>query len=168
LNPIRLAFLSLILSQESNVSVKRKMTRYILAGFAAAFLVVAFWPVSSPANPRWEVCVVDQAGNPVQGLNVLMTWEGNSESGENTEENLLTDQNGDVVFAPRNVKIAAWGPILAKIFSHDLYHSSLGPYVAVSAFGQDAKGNKVVSGFAYWDGNSPNMQSRLIVNASPY
>jgi hypothetical protein len=148
--------------------VKRKLALYILVGFAAAFLVVAFWPVSSLANPRWVVCVVDHAGKPVQGLNVLMTWEGNPESGENTEQNLVTDQHGDVVFAPRNVKIAAWIPILAKIFPRVLYHSGFGSYIAVSAFGQDAKGNKVVSGFAYWDGNSPNMQSRLIVNASPY
>jgi hypothetical protein len=144
------------------------MTRYISAGFAAAFLLVAFWPVSSPANPRWEVYVVDQAGKPARGLHVLMTWEGNSENGENTEQTLLTDQNGYAVFASRNVKIAAWITIAAKIFPHALLPSNFGPLAAVSAFGEDAKGNKVASDFAYWDGNSPNMQSRLIVNASPY
>jgi hypothetical protein len=148
--------------------MKRKMTRYISAGFAAAFFLAAFWPVSSPVNPRWEVYVVDQAGKPVLDLHVLMTWEGNSESGENKEQTLLTDQNGYAVFASRNVKIAAWITIAAKIFPHALHRSNFGPFAAVSAFGQDAKGNKVVSDVAYWDGNSPNMQSRLIASVSPY
>jgi hypothetical protein len=148
--------------------VNRKLTRYILPSFAAAFFLVAFWPVSSPSSPRWEVCVVDHAGKPVQGLNVLMTWEGISEGGENTERNLLTDQNGYVVFDRRNVRMAAWNAILAKILPQGLSRSNFGPLAAVSAFGQDAKGNKVVSDVSYWDGNSPNIHSRLIVNASPY
>lgn len=94
-----------------------------------------------------------------------MSWEGNSESGETTEQILLTDQNGRVVFAERNVRKAAWFVILAKRFPFAFYESSLGPYV--TAFGQDAKGNKVSSDFAYWDGKSPNVHSQLIVSPSP-
>jgi hypothetical protein len=143
--------------------MKRKF-RYILAGFAAAFFLVAFWPVSSPASPRWEVWVVDQAGHPVQGLTVLMSRGDSSESGENTEQNLLTDQNGYAAFAARNVTISALAAILTKMSPS---------FATVSAFGQDAKGNnakgnKVVSDFAYWHENPLNMQSRLIVNASRY
>jgi len=41
---------------------------YIFASFDAAILLVAFWPESSPANPRWEVCAVDPAGNPAEDL----------------------------------------------------------------------------------------------------
>ena len=148
--------------------MKRKSTRYVLAGFAAAFLLVAFWPVPSPVNPRWEVFVVDQAGKPVQGLHVLMTWESDSEGRENTQQTLLADKNGYAVFASRNVKIAAWSAIAAKIFPHVLHASNFGPLAAVSAFGQDAKGNNVISDFAYWDGGAANIRSRLTVNASPY
>ena len=57
----------------------------------AAFLA---WPTTTPESPEWEVWVVDQAGQPIEGMTVRMTYQNYSAEIESHPDDRTTDAKG--------------------------------------------------------------------------
>jgi hypothetical protein len=113
--------------------MNRNLIYYAGFGLLAAVLLVALWPTFSLVTPRWEVRVVDEAGDPVKGLAVGMDWM-NTSADEYHLEMQLTDQNGYVVFPAHTVKTSALRRIANLVISAQyLYHGNFGPSAAVHA-----------------------------------
>ncbi len=83
--------------------------RLRLALCAAAILFSFTKPALAETlvSPRWDVWVVDEAGQPVAGINVTLIREDYSCEAVDHSETLFTDAQGHVQFRPRYLK---WSP----------------------------------------------------------
>ena len=62
--------------------------------------IFLFYPVETSSVPEWKLQVVDSENNSIPDLKIRQTW---NISGEQNEEDLVTDENGFVTF-PKRVK----------------------------------------------------------------
>jgi hypothetical protein len=149
----------------------RNLTRYIVAGLAAAILLAALWPISSPATPLWKIWVVDESGHPVEGALVSLSWQNYSAEDEGHEQDLRTDQNGYVAFPPKTLEASVLRRMIQTIVSATAgVHASFGPHAYVDAFGADGLAGEAVSGkyVTDWTGAPPEMQSRIVLKPRPH
>jgi hypothetical protein len=140
------------------------MTALSLAALAT-FLV---WPTTTAQCPLWEVWVVDQSGQPLQGMTVRLTYQNYSAENQSHSEDLQTDAKGHVVFQPRYLRVRRAQRILATLRSAMAgVHAGFGPHAFVFTFGKGLEGSAVSYGYITdWTG-APSCMSSTIVAAKP-
>jgi len=140
--------------------------RGLLLGAAAAVLILALYPIPSPATPRWEVWVVDEKGNPVEGALVRLDWQNYSAETTDHEESLYSDENGHVLFPARTLRACFLRRAVGTAFAATGgVHASFGPHAFVIAFGQGRSTGVAVSdgNVTDWTGTPFQMQSRIVL-----
>ena len=138
----------------------------VAALILCAVALVLFWPTPYLASPRWDVVVVDGAGQPLEGMSVRLSFQNYSAEGTSHEITFTTDKSGHAVFEPQRRR--------ATLIQRSYYtassamagvHASFGPHAGVFAFGNGLEGDAVAGGYVVdWRGSPASMQSRIVVS----
>ncbi len=141
-----------------------KRHKYSTVLSLAALGVFLAWPVTTAQCPMWEVWVVDQSGQPLQGMTVRLTYQNYSAESEEHSEDLQTDAKGYVFFQPQSLKVLRVQRALAIARSAMAgVHASFGPHAWVWTFGKGLEGVAVNDGHVTdWTGAPPRMVSRVV------
>jgi len=136
----------------------------VVASVAAALCGASALPMQYLAAPRWSVRVVNEAGEPIEGMTVRMTWENYSVEDAGHEKDLVSDRNGAVIFPSERSSAS----LLRRLFysglsSMALAHASYGPHATVFTFGQNRKGDAIANGIVVnWNGSPAEMRSEIV------
>jgi hypothetical protein len=129
----------------------------------AVALLSGLYPVRYLAAPRWEVWVVDEAGLPLSGVNVRLSYENYSAESESHEITLATDSKGHVLFPDQHGSAF----LIQKVF-HTLgaalggAHASFGQHAYVFVFGRGYEGTAVSGEYVTdWSGSPAEMDSKI-------
>jgi hypothetical protein len=142
--------------------------RYILfsalAASTVAIIVAARWPVTTLETPRWEVWVVDESGQPLEGMTVAMTYQNYSAESEGHIEELHTHTAGHVVFPARTIRVSPLNRVIAIARAAQAgVHASFGPHASVFAFGRGREGSAVDGRYVVvWTGKPDELKSRIV------
>lgn len=130
-----------------------------------AGLVVA--PFGSIHCPMWQVIVVDEAGSPVSGITVRMSYQTYSAEDKSHEVDKITDEHGQASFEAHTLQASLIRRCYYSVLSARAgVHASFGPNASVFAFGKGVEGFDVDprSGvLVSWTGTPNQMQSRIVV-----
>jgi hypothetical protein len=122
-------------------------------------------PIRTVEAPLWTVCVVDETNKPAVDVTVREGYRNYSAEFRDSEQDLVTDQHGCVVFPAKTL----WAPLIqrgAAIVSsaNGGVHASFGRHVYVFAFADGREGNANKNGFVEdWTGSPATNQSRIIL-----
>ena len=127
--------------------------RRVLLIIVALALLLSFIPFKSLNCPDWDVWVVDQAGQPVAGMTVRLSYRNYSAEDISHEADQITDQRGHASFGAQMLS-ATVARRFATIFTSALagVHASFGPHASVFAFGKGLEGFDV------------DLQKNIVVN----
>lgn len=131
----------------------------------AALVVFLVWPTASLQCPLWEVWVVDQSGQAIQGMTVRLTYQNYSAESESHSDDLRTDANGYVLFPPQRLRASRVqrAYVTARSAVQGV-HASFGPHAWVRALGKGLEGDAVTDGhITDWTGTPPRMVSKVVV-----
>lgn len=137
----------------------------ILAVIAVGGLLISLpIPSKSLDAPTWDVWIVDQAGNPVTGINVRESYRNYSAENDGHEETQVTDLSGHVHFEAKTLRSSLLMRVLVTLASTTAgVHASFGPNAWVFAFGNGLEGNDVRNGYVYdWTGSPAKVTSRIV------
>lgn len=141
----------------------KRATMLKLAAWAL-LLVGTSYPVSYTAAPAWEVLVVDEAGAPIEGMTVRLSYQNYSTESKGHELDAISDSRGRVQFAMRRAR-ASFGRYLAySVWSATMgVHASFGRHAYVFVFGQGREGDATTGeALTEWTGTPDEMKSRII------
>jgi hypothetical protein len=121
-------------------------------------------PVPYLACPTWDVWVIDENGQPVQGVTVRLVYQNYSVEPGSHEEDRVTNQSGYAAFPHRESSAS----MLRRCFYTALsatagVHASFGRHAWVFAFGKGVHGS-ATSGqiVTNWTGSPDHMESRIV------
>jgi hypothetical protein len=128
--------------------------------FGCVCLVI---PLRTVEAPVWEVSVVDPSGNPVSGVNVRETYKNYSAVGEEGEQDLITNEQGEVIFPEKKGQMSLFGKVIGVASSMTGgVHASFGRHAHVFAFGK-CEGGSVKNGYVEdWSGYSAKNRSTIV------
>jgi hypothetical protein len=137
--------------------------------FILSCIFAALIPLRTVQAPKWDVQVLDKAGNPATGISVRESYQNYSAELTGHEETEITDINGQVHFDAKTLRASALNRFVAVI--HSLMggvHASFGQHAFVFAFGHGVEGSWVDSrGYVGdWTGSPSSMSTRIIVHPS--
>jgi hypothetical protein len=143
---------------------RRYIFFWAFAAFTGAAIVAGWWQVTTLETPQWEVWVVDENGQPLEGMRVLMTYHNFSAESEGHSDELYTDATGHVVFPSRTIAVSPLNRVLAIMRSaQGGVHASFGPHASVFAFGRGREGYAVSLGMITdWTGKPYHETSRIV------
>jgi hypothetical protein len=143
---------------------KRKNLFLIIFVWLVALIMFLAWPTTTAQSPFWEVRVVNEAGQPIEGMTVTLTYQNYSAEPEGHSEQKQTDAGGYVVFSPRSLKASRWRRIVTTLQSATAgVHASFGPHAWVMAYGNGLDGIAVSNGYVTdWTGAPSRMASRIV------
>jgi len=149
---------------EKNERIRRRK-RLRNSIIVIALLVVAFWPVRYLASPRWEVRVENERGQPLAGMNVVLSYKNYSVENNSHEIIYQTDENGRVVFSKQIGKANAASLVLYTLEESLLFvHGSFGRHASVWANGNGLEGDDVFDHeLVDWTGSPDSMRSVIVV-----
>ncbi len=137
----------------------------IIALFGAMLIALSLIPIPYLASPAWDVSVVDETGQPVEGITVRLSYQNYSAERRSHEEDRITNERGIATFQRRESSAS----ILQRLYSTGLsaaagVHASFGRHAWVFAFGHGLEGT-ATSGQSVtdWTGNPDHMESRIEV-----
>lgn len=136
---------------------------------ATVLTVALLWPIPYTAAPAWEVCVVDEAGEPIKGMKVRLSYQNYSTESNGHELDAITNSQGRVYFPLQESAASIGRYIIYSVWSATTgVHASLGRHAGVFTFGQGrdgvaATGNVVVD----WTGSPREMKSRIVAKLRP-
>lgn len=138
--------------------------RYIAVLSLAALVAFFAWPTATAQCPMWEVWVVDESGQPLQGMTVRLTYQNYSAESESHSEDLQTDTKGYVLFHPQSLRVPRVQRVLAIVRSAMAgVHASFGPHAWVWTFGKGLEGVAVNDGHVTdRTGAPPRMASKVV------
>lgn len=150
-------------SAASGSTPRNRKVLFLLILLIALVLVLA-WPTTTVESPFWEVWVVNEAGQPLDGMTVTLTYQNYSAESEGHSEQKQTDAGGYVVFSPRSLKASRWRRIVTTLQSAGAgVHASFGPHAWVMAHGNGLDGMAVSNGYVTdWTGAPARMASRIV------
>lgn len=142
--------------------------RFALGAAALLFSFSKPTLAETTVSPRWDVWVVDEAGQPVVGINVTLVREDYSCESVDHSETLFTDAQGHVQFRPRYMK---WSPFKCAYYTAGALmpftHHEHGRHASVTAgdpngalFGKavDKDGHPID-----WTGSPDQLKTHMIV-----
>jgi hypothetical protein len=135
--------------------------------YCSIFLgVVGFTPIKTLQAPQWKVRVVDESNMPVADVTVRESYQNYSAQLRGNEQDLVTDQQGYVIFPAKTL----WSPIIVRIVvtlwsaMTGGVHASFGPHAYVFAFGDGVEGSANKNGYTEdWTGSPSMNESRIIL-----
>ena len=133
-------------------------------------VVAAAIPFPSLCAPAWDVWVVGEDGQPVQGMTVRESYQDYSAQSNGSEEDQETDNQGHVKFSAK-VLWASTFKRLVVIASEltRLVHASFGPHAYVFAFGRGLEGYATNGNYVLdWTGSPSSMQIRILVRSTEH
>jgi hypothetical protein len=141
---------------------KRKVLFLII--FLTAMVLILAWPVATVQSPFWEVWVVNEAGQPLKGITVTLSYQNYSAESEGHLERKQTDAGGYVVFSQRTLKASRLRRIVTTLESARAgVHASFGPHAGVWADGNGWRGYAVSNGYLTdWTGAPPRVSSTIV------
>jgi hypothetical protein len=141
-----------------------KRHKYISALSLTGLVVFLSWPITTTQCPMWEVWVVNQSGQPLQGMTVRLGYQNYSAESEAHSEDLQTDVNGYVFFHPQSLRVLRVQRALAIARSAMAgAHASFGPHAWVWTFGKGLEGVADDDGHVTdWTGAPPRMASKIL------
>jgi hypothetical protein len=134
----------------------------IVIGVVIVLLIIPFQVVHAP---EWEVLVVDSFGKPVSGVTVRESYKDYSSSQSGGEQDLITNENGKVIFPKKIESISGFGRLggVASSLAEGV-HASFGRHAFVFAFGK-CEGDSVKNGYVEdWTGYPSHNSSTIICN----
>jgi hypothetical protein len=142
---------------------------YIAVLSIAALVVFLAWPTTTAQCPMWEVWVVDESGQPLQGMTVRLTYQNYSAELESHSEDLQTDAKGYVFFHARSLRVPrVQRALVTALSATGGVHASFGPHAWVWTFGKGLEGNAVNDGhITDWTGTPPRMASKIVATPRP-
>ncbi len=148
--------------------VSRTKRRAGTVAVTAVMAIIALWPTGYLASPRWEVWVVTQDGQPIQGINVRLVYQNYSAEGRSHEITLMADESGHVLFPPQYERASIIQRVFYAISSaQGGVHASFGRHAYVFAFGGGYEGDAVTGKYvADWRGDPESVQSRIVAKPS--
>ena len=134
----------------------------------AALAASGFVPISYLGAPIWVVLVVDERGQPLEGITVRLTYQNYSAEPMDHRQDLITDSRGLVEFPSHagscSIAQYVWYTILAARAG---IHASFGRHASVFAFGQGREGSAVDNGvLTDWTGSPGQMESWITAGRS--
>ena len=113
--------------------------RVLIAGAVLAAMLI---PIPYQASPEWTVTVTDEAGRPLSGMQVSLSYENYATESTSHEINLITGDDGRVNF-PANMGFA---PLLSRCYftarsASAVAHASFGSSAFVTVFGDNREGS---------------------------
>lgn len=143
---------------------KRKNLFLIIIISLVALITFLAWPTITAQSPFWEVWVVNEAGQPLEGMTVTLTYQNYSGESEGHLERRQTDANGYVVFPQRSLKASRLRRIVTTLESAEAgVHASFGPHADVWADGNGLTGYAVSNGYVTdWTGVPLRMSSKIV------
>ena len=138
-----------------------------IALVGVALIGLSLIPIPYLASPAWEVSVVDDTGQPVQGVTVRLSYQNYSAERHSHEENRTTDERGQATF-PRWESSAS---LLELCYYSGLsaragVHASFGRHAGVFVFGHGLDGTATSGRFVTdWTGSPDHMESRIVLTA---
>src|SRR5258708_37053991 len=96
---------------------KRRNLFLFLIIFVSLVALIMFlaWPTTTAQSPFWEVWVVNEAGQPIEGMTVTLHYQNYSAEPEGHSEQKQTDAGGHFCFPPPISKTHRWAPICTTI-----------------------------------------------------
>jgi hypothetical protein len=151
-------------SQVALGTTSRKRKIFFLLMSLLALIIFLAWPSTTAQSPLWEVWVVNEAGQPLQGITVTLICHNYSAEQEGHSEQKQTDASGYAVFSPRSLKVTRFRRLITTIESAGAgVHASFGPHAHVWANGNGLTGDAVSNGYVTdWTGSPPRMSSTII------
>jgi hypothetical protein len=148
----------------TNLLTRKNFISIIVISLVALIAFLA-WPTTTAQSPFWEVWVVNEAGQPVEGMTVTLTYHNYSAEPEGHSEQKQTGADGYVVFSPRSLKASRWRRMATTLQSAGAgVHASFGPHAWVMASGNRLEGIAESNGYVTdWKGAPPRMNSRIVV-----
>ena len=127
-------------------------------------VILSLFPFPYLAAPRWSVRVVDETGQPLAGMTVRLSWENYSVENTSHEQDLESDQNGNVVFPPHRSSAMLSSRVFYTVLSSmALAHASYGPHASAFAFGKGREGDIVDRDIVVdWNGTPDEMHSQIV------
>jgi hypothetical protein len=145
---------------------KRGRTAAFVVGLLIFFL--AFVPFPSLRAPDWDVWVIDERGDPLQGITVRESYRDYSAEFQGGEEDLKTDNQGHVRFPAKTLRASSVQRLMVIASSAaDGVHAGFGPHDYVFAFGNGLQGADVGHGVVVdWTGSPAVMESHIVMRPS--
>jgi hypothetical protein len=142
--------------------LKRKV--FFITILLIAVALILAWPITTIQSPLWEVWVVNDAGQPLVGMTVTLSYQNYSAESEGHLEQKQTDAAGHVVFSQRSLKASLLRRISTTVESAGAgVHSSFGPHAHVWADGNGLTGYAVSNRYVTdWTGAPPRMSSTIV------
>jgi hypothetical protein len=141
-----------------------RIIKRLVLGLCVAGLLIGLIPMRYLAAPQWDVWVKNEAGSPLPGLDVRLSYENYSAESESHEITLVTDQAGHVAFQPQfrtasllqRAFYTAWSSLAGV-------HASFGNHAFVFVFGGDYEGDALTGHYVTdWTGLPPRMTSTIV------
>jgi hypothetical protein len=123
-----------------------KRTRLLLICVALLSMILAsIYPVETTVVPAWTLNVVNEDGNIVAGALVREHWKHYSIESTSHEQDLRTDQDGQVTFPARTIRASLLSRILGPIVNRftEGVHAGVGPHAYVVALDKGSEGEAV-------------------------
>lgn len=143
----------------------RPMTRIQKAAVAAALLLaILLVPIPYLAAPEWRVRVTDEAGAPLAGMRVRLSYQNYSVENEAHVIEQISDANGTASFPV----VYSSASLLGRIYftsrsAAALAHGSFGPHDWVTVFGQGRVGYADSNGsILNWTGKPEHVNSTIV------
>lgn len=132
---------------------------------ATTILLVLLIPIPYLASPEWTIVVRDEAGHPLEGMLLRLSYQNYSVEGADHESELYTDPDGTATFPAHRSS----APLLRRCYytvrtAMTLTHASFGPSAYVLVFGQGREGSiNTPEGTVYfWTGKPDRISSTVV------
>ena len=125
-------------------------------------------PIPYRACPTWDVWVVDDSGQPLRDVTVLLVYQNYSTESRSHEDNRITNERGHAMF-PHQESSAS---VLRRCYYTALSstagaHASFGRHAWVFAFGKGMEGSATSGQIVTdWAGSPDHMESRIVARAT--
>jgi hypothetical protein len=134
--------------------------RRIIVALAVALCILVV-PFPQLVRPDWDVWVVDEHGNALEGMNVRLIYQDYSLESRSHEDTQTTDGSGHTRFGAKTTISTVGARMVGTLrsFSETGFHASFGRYAYLIVFG---KGRQAEYRNASWTGGSSSKQSRIV------
>jgi hypothetical protein len=112
-----------------------KLTSKSTLGLVILVVIVLLFPFETTVVPEWTIHVLDEHGNSVPRVSLRETWKHYSFESAGHEQDLSTNDAGDVVFPLRTAKASLLVRIVGTTLNTINPHGDTGPSASVYVLG---------------------------------
>lgn len=125
-----------VLGEADAPMMKLKKRKLILVSVLTGLAVVGLYPWKTTVVPEWKVRIIDENGAPLTRTGVRQVWQHYDVESKVHRQDLLTDNDGYVIFPERTVRGALVVRIVRRVIN-TLPHQSSGAHAFVVVLAPD-------------------------------